>query len=76
MLSSAKSKPWLTICSTSRTDNQEGVNGDQRIAYRNLEGVRQKFEKPSLASARLNDYKEDFPHSAGGLSQPASMCQD
>ena len=22
------------------------------------------------------DYKEDFPHSAGGVSQPASMCQD
>ena len=23
-----------------------------------------------------DDYKEDFPHPAGGLSQPASMCQD
>ena len=23
-----------------------------------------------------NDYKGDFPHSAGGISQPASMCQD
>ena len=26
--------------------------------------------------AVANDYKEDFPHPAGGLSQPASMCQD
>jgi len=33
---------------------------------------------PAVAGSELasNDYKEDFPHSAGGVRQPASMCQD
>jgi len=29
-----------------------------------------------ISAIGVNDYKGDFPQSAGGISQPASMCQD
>ena len=38
--------------------------------------VTQQYTYAYGAVSPQDDYKGDFPHSAGGISQPASMCQD